>query len=371
MTRSLREDELVQILRAGVLSGSDRDIPVDHPVGHLGLGLDSLALVEFVTALEKRYQIVLPDSLWIEAGQLTIRRLADFVDATLPAAAHRSRRRPLPSRWRHSAANSPYLQLLRERVQKQGVIRTLWWAYSGILSRLVRRCYSRSTFVVLARDLDTFCAPNQPLASNLELREMSRADLPSLRSLWPSHSSSRMLDLFHQRHAAGFVCLVAVRASEIVGIDWLSATGDHSPETGVTIFMKTGSCYALDLYEKYAGEGIGLALLTYSLVEAKRRGFHSQLGYVDSRNIPMLSAAVQLLGYRTIGSIRTTTSVFAKPSSRWQLEDPAIVEIRASSRGQSSDSWLWRRRPWPQPGPDSPPLTHGPRQTGAGSRSPR
>src|SRR5439155_14668342 len=130
MTRSAREAEVVQILRACVLSGSDRDIPLDLPVGNLGLGLDSLALVEFVTALERRYQIILPDSLWIDAGQFTIRRLVDFVDATLPTGAHRSRRRPLPSRWQHSAANAPYGQLLRERVQKQGVIRTIWWAYS-------------------------------------------------------------------------------------------------------------------------------------------------------------------------------------------------------------------------------------------------
>src|SRR5207245_11210650 len=99
------------------------------------------------------------------------------------------------------------------------------------------------------------------------------------------------------------------------------------------------------LHEKYAGEGIGLALLTYSLVETKRRGFHSQVTCVDLRNVPMLSAAVQLLGFRTIGSIRTTTSVFAKPSSRWQLEEAARAEIRISSRGQSSDSWLWRRSP--------------------------
>src|SRR5262249_50285115 len=101
------------------------------------------------------------------------------------------------------------------------------------------------------------------------------------------HSSSRMLDLFHQRRAAGYICLVAVRAAEIVGMDWLSPTGDHSAETGLTVFTTNGSCYALDLHEKYSGEGIGLALLAYSLVEAKRRRFQRQVSYVDSRNIGM------------------------------------------------------------------------------------
>ena len=335
MTRSALEREVVQILRTCVFSGSDRDVPTDCPVGKLGLGLDSLALVEFVTALERRYHVVLPESLWSE-GQFTIRQLVDLLEATLPPATHRSRRRPLPSRWRHRADNAPYWLLFRERFQKQGFIRTLWWAYSSILSRLLRRCYSRSTFVVLARELDAFCAPTQLGAPNLELREIAHADFPSLRSLWPSHSNSWMLDLFHKRRDAGFICLVAVRDAEIVGIDWLSTTGDHSHETGVTILTRNRSCYGLDLYEKYSGEGIGLALLTYSLTEAKRRGFDTQVMYVDSRNIQMLSAAVQLLGFRMIGSIRTTR-VFAMRSSRWQLEEPASAPIVMLSRGQSSE----------------------------------
>jgi len=333
MSRSAREREVVEILRTCVLNGSGRDLPVDEPLGDLGLGLDSLALIEFVTALEKRYRVVFPDSLWTDDGQFTIRRLVDVIEEPVPDGAHRSRGRSLPSRWRHSAANSPYRQLLRERVQKLGVARLLSVASLRLLSRLSRLCYSRSHFVMLSRELDTFRAPNHLSIPNLELREMSEADVPSLRLFWPPRSSSRMLHLLHQRRLAGYICLVAVRASEVVGIDWLSTTGDHSAETGLTIFTTNGSCYALDLHEKYSGEGIGLALLTYSLGEAKRRGFRCQFSYVDARNIPMLTAAVQLLGCKRIGSIDTTT-VFGKPSSNWQLRAP-LTDIRISG-GYSS-----------------------------------
>src|SRR5262245_59138616 len=187
-----REREVVEVLRSCILNGSDRDLPVDQPLGHLGLGLDSLAVVEFVTALEKRYRVVFPDSLWTDRGQFTIRGLADVIEARVPGGGHRSRRRSLPSRWRHSAANAPYRQLLRERIQKQGVIRILSLAPSQLLSRLTRLCYSRSRFVLLVRDLDTLRARNHLSTPSLVLREMSEADAPALRSLWPSRSSSRM-----------------------------------------------------------------------------------------------------------------------------------------------------------------------------------
>lgn len=52
---------------------------------------------------------------------------------------------------------------------------------------------------------------------------------------------------------------------------------------------------------------------------------------MESRNLSMLIASIQSLGFNTIGSIRTTR-VFAKPSSRWQLDDPTTVEVSLGRR---------------------------------------
>ena len=50
MNRNQVERDIVQLLRQTALSGSDREIRTLDPLGELGLGLDSLALVQFYWA---------------------------------------------------------------------------------------------------------------------------------------------------------------------------------------------------------------------------------------------------------------------------------------------------------------------------------
>ena len=80
MTRAAVEHELVHCLRAQVLLGSDREIALDSPLGP-AVGLDSLGLMEFLAALEERFDVEFPDALWADRRDFTLRRLADHLVA--------------------------------------------------------------------------------------------------------------------------------------------------------------------------------------------------------------------------------------------------------------------------------------------------
>ena len=80
MTRAAIERELVHHLRAQVLLGSDREIALDSPLGP-AVGLDSLGLMEFLAALEERFGVEFPDTLWADRRDFTLRRLADHLVA--------------------------------------------------------------------------------------------------------------------------------------------------------------------------------------------------------------------------------------------------------------------------------------------------
>lgn len=80
MTRAAIERELVHHLRAQVLLGSDREIALDSPLGP-AVGLDSLGLMEFLAALEERFDVEFPDTLWADRRDFTLRRLADYLVA--------------------------------------------------------------------------------------------------------------------------------------------------------------------------------------------------------------------------------------------------------------------------------------------------
>src|SRR5512133_167112 len=55
------EQEIARIVRDELLLGSEREIPLDQPLGELGVGLDSLALVNLLTAVEGAFGVELSD----------------------------------------------------------------------------------------------------------------------------------------------------------------------------------------------------------------------------------------------------------------------------------------------------------------------
>jgi GNAT superfamily N-acetyltransferase len=104
-----------------------------------------------------------------------------------------------------------------------------------------------------------------------------------------------------------------------VGIDWLSLSGEYDTSTGLEITTVDGCCYAMNLYEKYRGQGIGLTLLSASLEAGRRRGCTAQVTIVEESNTRMMSVATQVFGFRQIGSIRTRR-VLGKASSTWKKD---------------------------------------------------
>lgn len=80
MSRHAIEREIVRVLREHVLLGSDREVALDRPLGP-AVGLDSLGLMEFLSALEEQFEVEFPDTLWTVCGQFTVRGLADYLVA--------------------------------------------------------------------------------------------------------------------------------------------------------------------------------------------------------------------------------------------------------------------------------------------------
>jgi GNAT superfamily N-acetyltransferase len=170
----------------------------------------------------------------------------------------------------------------------------------------------------MARDLQDFVFKNEGRRDELVLREPSDSDIPLLHGFWEPSILKEKLTLFHERRSLGCTPLIAVRGSEIVGIDWISPHGNDVPELKATIRTHNGSCYGFDLSEKYRGEGIGLALLEFSLAEAKRRGFQKQVTYTSSDNAPMLSATIHRLGFQIIAIVESFRFM---TSTRWRIRE--------------------------------------------------
>jgi GNAT superfamily N-acetyltransferase len=106
---------------------------------------------------------------------------------------------------------------------------------------------------------------------------------------------------FEQALRNGAIALVACERGQIVAVDLLSANGDHEVDV-----LGTNACYGFYLTESRTarGRGIGLALIAFSFEVARERGFRAQLTHIWEGNTPMLVAATQLLGFRTIGVAR-------------------------------------------------------------------
>jgi acyl carrier protein len=60
------------VLDRKVLVGSERDVPFDAPLGEEGIGLDSLALVQFLTAVEQELGAEFPFAVWSDVAHLSL-----------------------------------------------------------------------------------------------------------------------------------------------------------------------------------------------------------------------------------------------------------------------------------------------------------
>jgi acyl carrier protein/GNAT superfamily N-acetyltransferase len=289
------EREIARIVRAELLLGSEREIPLDQPLGELGLGLDSLALVNLLTAIEASFGVELSDEIWTTRGPLSIEDLAEIVRST-------------PLRSPEVSAVDPELHLLQSRMERlehalhgRGVGGRAAWAAVRAAAPVQRFLFTRSRHLLLERRLDEDSLTELAPPPGVQLRTLAPEEQPDLADLWPAVHARRMWRTFEKEVAHGAIALVACEGARVVALDLVSRSG------GLDVDVKsTKSCFGYFLSEARAarGRGIGLALTAYSFAVARERGWARQFTHVWDGNSTMLAAATQLLGFRIVGHAR-------------------------------------------------------------------
>jgi ribosomal protein S18 acetylase RimI-like enzyme len=286
VSREAAQEEILRLVREELLFGSERPIPVDEPLGELGVGLDSLALVKLLTAVEGSFGVDVPDDVWTARGPLTVADLAEIV-ADAPA--------------RETAAEEP--TLVRGRMERAehalaggGPARRAAWAAVRLAAPVKQFAFGYSRTFVLERKLDDRgAAPPQP-PPGIVLREYAADD--NVSDLWPSFEQAHGRRFLARQLREGAIALVAADGRRVVALDLLSATGEDEVRV-----EQPGACFGYWLAEApdARGQGIGLAVVAHSLAVARERGFRTQVTWVAEDNTAMLAAATQLLGFRSIG----------------------------------------------------------------------
>jgi acyl carrier protein/GNAT superfamily N-acetyltransferase len=291
--REAAQEEILRILREEVLLGSERPIPLDAPLGELGLGLDSLGLVQLLTAVEAAFAIDFPDDIWIARGPLSLADLTDLV------AAAPARKAPAPVEVRAPSVVRGRMERAEHALAGGGVAQRAAWVVLRMLAPVKQFAVGYSRNFVLERRLDDITtAPIEP-PPGIDLRAYMPGDEGRLAGLWPAFAERHGRRFLDESLRTGAIALVAVDGSRIVALDLLSATGEEEVEV-----EQPDTCFGFWLTEAPAarGRGIGLALVGYSLPVARERGFRTQVTWVAEDNTAMLAAATQLLGFRSIGT---------------------------------------------------------------------
>jgi acyl carrier protein/GNAT superfamily N-acetyltransferase len=289
------ERAIARIIRDELLLGSEREIPFDQPLGELGVGLDSLALVNLLSAVEAAFRVELSDDIWTERGPLSVNDLAEIVRSTRPAAA------PTLSAQGDSAALHGRMEQLEQRLRRRGSAGRAAWAAIRMAAPARRFLFARTQHVLLERRLDEEISTEIAPPPGIEFRLLLPGERPDLSDLWAPVHARRMTKVFQREVDRGAIALVASMGHRVVAVDLLSGSGGLDVEVN-----SPGVCFGFLLAEARAarGRGIGLALAAYSFRVARERGFRTQLTHVWKGNTAMLAAATQLLRFRIVGSAR-------------------------------------------------------------------
>jgi len=312
VNRANLEKEVISVLRHVALSGSDREVRITDPLGEFGLGLDSLALIGFITALENRFGIEIPETVWVDRGQLNLRDLVELISESvdqpdIPAPPQDFKPIPIDPASQESTAWGK----LKAVVGHQGLFAAMFWAWKKVCRKLLNVIYQRERFYILSFDLTGQTIPTIPAPEGTHTGEVTSNDLPAAEGLWSPDTAAEKRRLFIQRLKEGYIGYATWLKGKIVGLCWVTNDGDYEPGTGLHIRLREHSSYGLDLNEHpdYPGQGIGLATVAYSLKQSKNRGHKHQYSVVHSQNERMLRASIQLLGLTKIGEIITTRSL--------------------------------------------------------------
>ena len=307
MSREAAREEILRIVREELLFGSERPIQTDAPLGDLGVGLDSLALVKLLTAVEGTFGVDVPDDVWTARGPLSVDALADVV-------AQAPRRDEV-----EATAESTLVRGRMERAEQAlaggGPARRAAWAAVRVAAPAKRFVFgSIRTFVLERRLDDAGAAPTEP-PPGIVLREYAAEDENGLSGLWPGFAERHGRRTLRRSLQEGAIAIVAAEGKRVVALDLLSATGEDDVRV-----EQPGACFGYWLHEAPAarGRGIGLALVGYSLRVARERGFRTQLTWVADDNAAMLAAATQLLGFRSVGTA-SRRRVLGRTRWSWEL----------------------------------------------------
>ena len=306
-------DEVALIVRQATGIGSARVLPIDDPLGTLGL--DSLSLVNAVAAVEGAFARELPDELWEDRRGISI--------ASLAAAVARSGAEPpvarpvvLVAAPEPAGVEQPGVsrfERLFHRLEQRGVAgRTAAHALHGAAIG-AHWTHSQSRCLVLERDL-TGELPAFSLPDGVTVAPYDGASDAPLAGIWTATQAHRRRAHLRRRMQSGILCLAAWEGGRIVAFDLIGPTGAEDVAT------RPGTCFGLDLYERRSsrGRGIGLGLLAASLQYAHDLGFSRQATIVLERNRPMIAAATQMLGFSVAGHAERTARL-GRVTWTWRL----------------------------------------------------
>jgi GNAT superfamily N-acetyltransferase/acyl carrier protein len=302
--RSASADEvLAEVARIVVrATGIDagRALSPEEPLA--ALGLDSLALVNAVAAVETAYACELPDALWEDRGGISIASIAGALGET---SAHEVRAPgvvPAPTAGEQPGISR--MERIFSRLERHGVPGRV--VAGSLHSGMIAAHWARSSqpCLLLARDLAADL-PDIPPPAGVTIAPYDGASDEPLAGIWTTTQAARMRAHLRRRMESGIICLAAWEDGRIVAYDLIGPTGSED------VTASNGTCLGLNLYERREarGRGIGLALLAASLPYTRELGFTRQATIVLERNRPMIAAATQILGFSVTGHAERTELV--------------------------------------------------------------
>jgi acyl carrier protein/GNAT superfamily N-acetyltransferase len=300
--------EVIAVLRRVAPGGSSREITESDSLGEFGLGLDSLALLHFITALEKRFDTEIPESIWVDRGQLHLVDLINLIaEAVKDKVSVTPGRGELPPRIDLESGHLSRWEKLAAATRRDGLFPTVGWVARKAVAESSGLLYRKDRYHILSFDLTSKRIPVVKAPGGATQREVGIGDLSAADGLWHKAKIKEKHRLFEDRLKNGFIGFATWIDGRIAGLCWVAMQGDHEPQTGLHIKTGEGSCYGLDLEEHpdYRGQGVGLATMVYSMHRARERGYRVLFSVVHSGNERMLGAAIQILGYATVGEIVT------------------------------------------------------------------